>query len=222
MAGKGFLAIWSDVEAGQVTDYLHWLAREHTTERVTTDGFLGVRVFRAVGCDAARFFILYDLAGPEVLAAPAYLARLDAPTPWSRRIMPTLTNFIRGGGRCRAFAGIGRGGVIAVAALRSMPDDPAGLAAQIAARDRIAAVRLLETDRAGTGIQTREKQMRRQDRSFAGLLVVEALDEAAANEALGGLPLAALPIDETVPLHAYRQIFALDRPGIETQPSGTR
>ena len=53
MRGAGFLAIWSDVEPDHLTDYRHWLTREHTTERVTTNGFLGVRVFRATRADIA-------------------------------------------------------------------------------------------------------------------------------------------------------------------------
>ena len=36
MRGAGFLAIWSDVERSNLTDYRHWLTREHTTKRVTT------------------------------------------------------------------------------------------------------------------------------------------------------------------------------------------
>ena len=67
MRGAGFLAIWSDVEAHDLTDYRHWLTREHTTERVTTRGFLASRVFRAVGDDINRFFILYELEAREVL-----------------------------------------------------------------------------------------------------------------------------------------------------------
>ena len=43
-----------------LTDYRHWLTREHTTERVTTKGFLAGRVFRAARADIERFFILYD------------------------------------------------------------------------------------------------------------------------------------------------------------------
>ena len=43
MRGAGFLAIWSDIEPNTLTDYRHWLTREHTTERVTTKGFLAVR-----------------------------------------------------------------------------------------------------------------------------------------------------------------------------------
>ena len=85
MRGAGFLAIWSDVEPNNLVDYRHWLTREHTTERVTTKGFLGVRVFRAARVDINRFFILYELESPEVLDGPAYLARLNAPTPWITR-----------------------------------------------------------------------------------------------------------------------------------------
>ena len=60
-----------------------------------------------------RFFILYELEAPEVLDGPAYLARLNAPTPWSQRIMPQLGNFIRGGGIIVARAGRGEGSTIA-------------------------------------------------------------------------------------------------------------
>ena len=81
MRGAGFLAIWSDVEPVNLTDYRHWLTREHTTERVTTKGFLASRVFRAIRGDIHRFFILYELEAPEVLDGAAYLARLNAPTP---------------------------------------------------------------------------------------------------------------------------------------------
>ncbi len=48
MHDPGLLVIWSDVAASDETDYLHWLTREHTSERVSTEGFLGVRVFRAL------------------------------------------------------------------------------------------------------------------------------------------------------------------------------
>jgi len=61
MKGGGFLAIWSDVAASDETDYLHWLTREHTAERVGIEGFLANRVFRALGTDIARVFSLYDV-----------------------------------------------------------------------------------------------------------------------------------------------------------------
>ena len=133
MRGAGFLAIWSDVEPNNLVDYRHWLTREHTTERVTTKGFLGVRVFRAARSDINRFFILYELESPEVLDGPAYLARLNAPTPWSQRIMPQLGNFIRGGGVMAARAGRGEGSTIVALRIAGLPGNPQLLADAIVA-----------------------------------------------------------------------------------------
>src|SRR3954468_3933653 len=106
-SGSGFLAIWSDVDNREETDYLHWLTREHTAERASIPGFLGVRVFRARLPERCRYFILYRVTDPGVAGREAYLARLNAPTEWSRRIMPILRNFVRGGGRVIAQAGAG-------------------------------------------------------------------------------------------------------------------
>ena len=75
-------------------------------------------MFRALGTDLRRFFILYELEGPEVLGGPDYLARLNAPTPWSQRIMATLGNFVRCGGGQVASRGAGQGGVVAAVPLQ--------------------------------------------------------------------------------------------------------
>ena len=42
---------------------------------------------------------MYELDGYEVLASPAYVARLNAPTPWSTRLMPDHRNMVRS--QCR-------------------------------------------------------------------------------------------------------------------------
>ena len=62
MTDSGFLAIWSDVTRERETDYLHWLTREHTSERLGVDGFLSVSVYRARRPDVCRYFIHYELA----------------------------------------------------------------------------------------------------------------------------------------------------------------
>ena len=184
MRGAGFLAIWSDVFSGNLTDYRHWLTREHTTERVTTKGFLGVRVFRAARADINRFFILYELESPEVLDGPAYMARLNAPTPWSQRIMPLLGNFIRGGGVMAARAGRGEGSTIVALRIERLPHNPQFLADAIVASDGIAAVQIGVTDLARTSVPTVEKGMRKDEGIFAGLVIIEALDEASLRGAL--------------------------------------
>lgn len=205
MQGNGFLAIWSDVSSAQETDYLHWLTREHTQERLGVQGFIAVRVFKALLDDVNRFLIVYELESEAALAGQPYLDRLNAPTPWSQRIMPILQNFARGGGRRVASAGSGRGGI--VAALRLSADRLPGseeAVQELVAHDRIAAAHLLLTDQARSGIRTNEKSLRANDGSFDGLLLVEGLDQAALRAALAGSGLEA---EAAGPL--YAQVFAL-------------
>jgi hypothetical protein len=211
MRGAGFLAIWSDVERSNLTDYRHWLTREHTTERVTTKGFLAVRVFRADRADIDRFFILYELETPEVLDGPAYLARLNAPTPWSQRIMPQLGNFVRGGGVVTARAGRGEGSTLAALRIEHLPESPKRLADDIAALDGIAAVQIGATDLARTSVPTVEKGMRQNEGVFAGLLLIEALDEKSLRDALrGAAEMAPGVVGDAGDREIYQGIFALD------------
>ncbi|QDO98009.1 hypothetical protein FNB15_12335 [Ferrovibrio terrae] len=204
MQGNGFLAIWSDVSSAQETDYLHWLTREHTEERLGVQGFIAVRVFKALLDGVHRFLIVYELESEAALAGQPYLDRLNAPTPWSQRIMPILGNFARGGGRRIASAGSGRGGI--VAALRLAAQDLPGedLLHALVAGDRIVAAHLLRTDQARTGIKTGEKGLRANDGSFDGLLLVEGLDQAAVRAAL-----TAAGLDRHAPPQLYAQVFAL-------------
>ncbi len=213
MQGAGVLAIWSDLAPEDETDWAHWLMREHAIERLGVDGFLACRVFRALGGTANRYLILYELETSDAVACPSYLARLNAPTPWSQRILPRLRNFVRGGGRVAASAGIGQGGVLAALPLPAEPEwDREALCRDLAAEDRIAAARILLTDLAQTAIQTNEKRLRRADDSFAGLLLIEGLGEASVRHALSRLSALAPGLDaqmDETPLYAVR--FNLDR-----------
>ncbi len=185
MEGVGYLAIWSDLAPQDEADWMHWITREHAAERVAIAGFLACRIFCALGTAANRYFTLYELENPGTVGSPQYLARLNEPTPWSQRIMPRLQNFARGGGRVVASAGIGQAGVLAVLPLDSTPEwDPTALTSELSRFDRIVAARVLLTDQAQTSIQTREKGMRENDESFAGLLLIEGLDEAAVKDVL--------------------------------------
>ena len=210
MRGAGFLAIWSDVEPDHLTDYRHWLTREHTTERVTTKGFLGVRVFRAARADINRFFILYELESPEVLDGPAYMARLNAPTPWSQRTMPRLGNFIRGGGVMAARAGRGEGATIVALRIERLPPKLQQFADALVALDGVAAVQIGTTDLARTSVPTVEKGMRKDEGIFAGLVIIEALDVAALRGALREAVYMAPDIGGVSEPEIYQGMFALD------------
>lgn len=203
MTKSGFLAIWSDVTRERETDYLHWLTREHTLERLGVDGFLSVSVYRAQRHDVCRYFIHYALESPDVLASDAYLERLNAPTPWTQRIMPTLGKFARGGGRVVAEAGQGNGCVLAVIKLDfQTPVSNPSLVETIAGSDRIVAARWLETDASRTDIATREKSMRTGDSAFAGLVLIEGLDVPAVTAVAEGHGFGS-------PADVYSHIFHL-------------
>lgn len=197
-AGQGFLAIWSDVPPELETDYLHWMTREHAQERLGVPGFRSVRFFRCIEGAQRRFFILYTLDDARVVASAAYLSRLNAPTPWSQRIMPMLMNFRRGGGTVEMHCGSGRGGVVAPVLVGAT--EAAGQSARLnglVEQDRIVAGTLLRVAAAETDIRTNEKALRADDQSFDALVLVEALDAAAL------APLAGTQHD------VFTQIFAL-------------
>ena len=203
MKAAGFLAIWSDVKAEQETDYLHWLTREHTSERLSVGGFLRVRVYRSLEANVRRYFIHYELESPDALGSAAYLARLNAPTLWSQRIMPILGNFVRGGGRVLARAGVGEGALLAAIRLEDLaPVAGPALVANIVTEDRIVAAELLETDQKQSSIPTREKSLRELDRSFQGLLLIEGLDEPSVAAAASHLGFPAAQ-------NLYEQVFQL-------------
>jgi hypothetical protein len=211
MRGSGFLAIWSDVAAQDLTDYRHWLTREHTTERVTTRGFLASRVFRATRDDINRIFILYELEAPEVLDGEAYLARLNTPTPWSQRIMPRLGNFMRGGGTMVARAGRGEGAAIMALRIEKQPENPQKLAEALVACEGIAAVQIGATDEARTSVPTTEKGMRKEEGFFSGLLLIEALDLTSLQAALvQARTIAPDVLDRASEPEVYQTMFTLD------------
>ena len=210
MAAEGMLAIWSDVTPQAETDYLHWLTREHTSERLSTAGFLSVRVFRAMDFDIRRYFIVYDLDSPSALSSDDYVKKLNNPTPWTQRIMPTIKNFVRGGGRVTAAAGAGQGGFAAAVALEDANVAEAkSLIPKLVKMDRICGARLLAVDRAGTSIPTREKSLRRDDQSFANLLVFDGVDAVAVRSALDAVK--SLTPAGAAPPFVYKQVYQLDR-----------
>ncbi|HKY85908.1 MAG TPA: hypothetical protein VJL90_04005 [Pseudorhodoplanes sp.] len=216
MFAEGMLAIWSDVPSEAETDYLHWLTREHAVERLSTAGFVSVRLFRAMDLDIRRYFIVYDLESPSALSGEDYVGKLNNPTPWTQRVMPMVRNFVRGGGRVTAASGTGHGGFAAAIVLEDAnAAEATSLLPKLVKTDRICSARLLTVDRAGTSVATREKSLRRDDQSFANLLVFDGLDAVAVRSALD--TTKSLAPDGATPHLVYKQVYQLDRrqvPGV--------
>jgi hypothetical protein len=94
-AHQGMLAIWHDVAEGSDATVTDWYNTEHHAERLSVDGFLAAHRYRLAGGEGRQFFSLYRTRSPEVLSSAAYRARVEAPTPRTRAIMPTYRNVSR-------------------------------------------------------------------------------------------------------------------------------
>lgn len=94
LLGRSALAMWWDMAPEQREDFEHWHAHEHFPERLGVPGFL--RASRWTCADGGEgVFVMYELSDHAVLSSPAYLARLNAPTPWSTRLMPHHRHMVR-------------------------------------------------------------------------------------------------------------------------------
>ena len=94
LLGQAALAMWWDMTLAWKAEFEDWHTHEHFPERLGVPGFL--RSSRWTSADGGEgIFVLYELAGHQVLASPEYLARLNAPTPWSDKLMPQHRNMVR-------------------------------------------------------------------------------------------------------------------------------
>lgn len=175
-SAAGILAIWNDVHSGREADFERWYNTEHLTERIAVPGFrLGRRYAALHG--TPRYFCWYRVDTPEVLTSPAYLARLNDPTPLTRRVM---TEVVDGMIRtvCRQVSARGRlYGAYSVTARFEMAlrhqEARAGLDA-CAGLPGVA--RCEHWSAAGTGsTAATEEQLRGGDRRIADALLVDAL-----------------------------------------------
>lgn len=204
----GFLIVLSDVNAEHDRDYLSWLTTEHVQERLGIPGFYAVRIFRKAIALGHRYFIWYKLANSNVVDSEPYLARLNDPTPWSQRIMPILGNFGRGGGTLTASAGNGVGEMIHAVSVGNASSKPDEMVSMLASRAEISAAHFLSTDEKKSQIRTNERELRTNDRSFAGLLLMES-NSAAALKAAASLVAPGVVGADDWPDGIYREVFAL-------------
>lgn len=205
MRGAAAVIIWNGIEASAATDFIAWHNREHIAERVGIPGFLSGRRLRDV--EGSGYLTLYDLENSKTLSSTAYQARLDAPTDWTRRVVPYFRNTVRALSNRTAGAGYGDGGF--VLSLRLGEVDPMA-AREKALRAHVADVyeddkrivgwHWFETDQTASQRKTAESAARKgdADQPLATLLVeassltalmrlVAALTEEAGPEAAIGV-----------------------------------
>src|ERR1043165_8925744 len=85
----GILAIFNNVAPGREAEFEAWFQHEHLAERIAVPGFLLGRRHEAIA-GAPRYFNFYVTTSSAILKSPAYLERLDHPTPMTRTVMSEI------------------------------------------------------------------------------------------------------------------------------------
>ena len=106
MLGGAAMVLTFDVVPDAIVEHDDWHTHEHLPERLSIPGFLrGSRWVALQG--QPRYFVLYEVEALDVLTSAAYLERLDHPTPWTAKMMPSYRGMTRG--FCRIVHSAGRG-----------------------------------------------------------------------------------------------------------------
>lgn len=84
-----------DIVEDGIAEHDDWHTHEHLPERLSIPGFRrGTRW--VANSDGPRYMVLYEVERLETLASPAYLERLNNPSPWTQKMMPHYRGMTRG------------------------------------------------------------------------------------------------------------------------------
>ena len=167
LAGLGVVCIWHDLLPEARDEFHQWHNREHMPERVGTPGFRRGRRYVAVA-GAPEYFNLYEADSAEVLGGQDYLNRLNAPTEWTRRVVPSFRNVSRSICRVAYTEGVGPGGFILTQRFDVQDGDRAAaievlrqrVLPPLANRTGITGVHLCLADDSVSKVETAEKKAR--------------------------------------------------------------
>ncbi|SIR00252.1 hypothetical protein SAMN05880561_10714 [Rhizobium sp. RU33A] len=176
--GSGVLAIWNGIAPGHDSEFLRWHVGQHLPERMSVPGFLRAR--RYVSAEAhPRYFNFYEVTDVGVLESEAYLARLNAPTDWTRAVVPHFIDTSRTLCEVLYSEGHGCGGVIETLRIEAQAEMLVPLVATLVDHPDISGVSLLARHKSPAKA-TSESQMRAApDRSSPAILLIEGADASA-------------------------------------------
>jgi hypothetical protein len=180
----GILSVFNDCAPEGYDHFERWYIREHLQERVGVPGFRFGRRYELISGGDRRFFAFYEVESPAVLASPAYVERLNAPTPWTSESMKYFRNMVRTVCDLTAAAGdlIGSYAVVLRADGAMAPKlEASELVRKMAAEPGIARVQLWTASAGQTPSDTAEMKSRGKDQLAAGALVVECVRRADAD-----------------------------------------
>ncbi|UWU74287.1 hypothetical protein N2603_30075 [Bradyrhizobium huanghuaihaiense] len=190
LLGKAAVAMWWSVRPEQRAEFGDWHSHEHFPERMSIPGFRRGSRWSST-TDAEGFFVLYELEQYDVLTSKGYLDRLNAPTPWSTRMMPHHLGMVRS--QCRIVASFGGGVAASIATIRLSPQAGRETALQahlsetlgaLAQKPRLTGAHLLLTDTPRASAPTTEQQIRGKDGAADWIVLLSGYDDDAVARAV--------------------------------------
>jgi hypothetical protein len=182
LLGKAAVAMWWEVRPEQRSEFVDWHSHEHFPERMSIPGFRrGSRWTSTV--EDESFFVLYELEQYETLTSKGYLDSLNAPTPWSIKMMPHHLSMVRS--QCRVAASFGGGVATSVATIRLSPDPGREIdlkttlvevLPELARKPGLTGAHLLLTDTPKTSSPTTEQRIRGTDRAADWIVLLSGYD----------------------------------------------
>ena len=222
LLGKGVLAIWNGIAPQAEEDFAAWHVREHIPERVGLPGFLRCR--RYVALDGfPKYFNFYETMTSDDLSSPAYRARLDAPTEWTRRVVTHFRDTSRTICDVALSLGAGDGGTIEALRLSAaLPSQAFGermgrLTAKLLEAPGIVAAHLLQgRSDASRGVSAEKKLRSQPDQIADWILLIEAVgaDPLFAVRSSGSADAALIAAGAalTIARGCYQLQFGLSKP----------
>jgi len=219
LLGKAAVAMWWSIRPEQRAEFGDWHSHEHFPERMSIPGFRRGSRWSST-TDAEGFFVLYELEQYEVLTSKGYLDRLNAPTPWSTRMMPHHLGMVRS--QCRIVASFGGGVATSLATIRLSPETgrDAELQTQVsqmlgalAQKPGLTGAHLLQTDTPRTSAPTTEQRIRGKDAAADWIVLLSGYDADVVEAAIAG-PLSpsllqAAGAGEAPTVGRYRLAFTM-------------
>ncbi len=215
LLGQAAVAMWWNLALEQRSEFGDWHSHEHFPERLSIPGFRRGSRWSSTS-NATGFFVLYELDAYATLTSPGYLARLNDPTPWSRKMMPRHLDMVRS--QCRIVASFGGGIAASLATLRLSPLD--GKADQFEARlvetlrgyparPGLTGAHLLRTDTPSAGGPTTEQQIRGRDASADWIILISGYDSEVVEEVAMSVSPGAINAQEPLTMGCYRLSLAM-------------
>ncbi|WP_339038569.1 hypothetical protein WHZ78_11975 [Bradyrhizobium symbiodeficiens] len=192
LLGKAAVAMWWSIRPDQREEFSDWHSHEHFPERMSIAGFRRGSRWTST-TDAEGFFVLYELEQYEVLTSTGYLDRLNAPTPWSTKMMPHHLGMVRS--QSRVAASFGGGVASSLATVRLSPEAGRDAELQMSLTETLGALaqrpgltggHLLLTDTPRTSAPTTEQQIRGKDGAADWIVLLSGYDANVVEDVTAG------------------------------------